>query len=309
MGQLRYDDRVAVITGGGRGLGRSYALQLASRGAKVLVNDTGGGIAGEDAVENPAADVVAEIEAAGGEAAACTETVTTPAGGKAIVEAALDHFGRVDILIHNAGIMRTQMLRDISQEDFNDVVRVHGAGAFNVVRPAFPHMCDAGYGRIVLTSSICGVYGCPGNVNYAMAKTAMIGLNNIAALEGAEAGVKSNVILPAAMTRMAGEWDNDDFPPMTSEQVAPAVAWLCHENCSISGEMLTAIGGRVAKVFVSETRGVYQPAWTIEDIDSRMDAILDMADPVHFPVLPEGHNEHIGYSFEMGYHSHKGAAG
>jgi NAD(P)-dependent dehydrogenase (short-subunit alcohol dehydrogenase family) len=205
--------------------------------------------------------------------------------------------------------MRTQMLRDISQEDFNDVVRVHGAGAFNVVRPAFPHMCDAGYGRIVLTSSICGVYGCPGNVNYAMAKTAMIGLNNIAALEGAEAGVKSNVILPAAMTRMAGEWDNDDFPPMTSEQVAPAVAWLCHENCSISGEMLTAIGGRVAKVFVSETRGVYQPAWTIEDIDSRMDAILDMADPVHFPVLPEGHNEHIGYSFEMGYHNHKGAAG
>jgi len=309
MGQLRYDDRVAVITGGGRGLGRSYALLLASRGARVLVNDTGGGIAGEDIAENPAAEVAAEIAAAGGEAASCTDTVTTPEGGRAIVEAALDHFGRIDILIHNAGIMRTRMLQEITQEDFDDVVRVHQAGAFNVVRPAFPHMCDAGYGRIVLTSSICGVYGCPGNVNYAMAKTAMIGLNNIAALEGAESGVKSNIILPAAMTRMAGEWDNDDFPPMTSEQVAPAVAWLCHENCTLSGEMLTAIGGRVAKVFVSETRGVYQPSWTIEDVDDKMAAILDMDDPVHFPVLPEGHNDHIGYSFQMGYHSHKGAAG
>lgn len=309
MPQLRFDDRVAVITGAGRGLGRAYALLLASRGARVVVNDTGGGISGEDIAENPAAEVVKEIEAAGGEAIACTETVSTPEGGQAIIDAALDHYGRIDILIHNAGIMRTRMLKEITQEDFDDVVSVHQSGAFNVLRPAFPVMCNAGYGRIVLTSSICGVYGCPGNVNYGVAKTGMIGLNNIAALEGAADGVKSNIILPAAMTRMAGEWDNDAFPPMTSEQVAPAVAWLCHENCSISGEMLAAIGGRVAKVFISETQGVYRPSWTIEEIDEQMDAILDRSDPLYFPILPEGHNEHIKYSFDMGYNKHQGPAG
>ena len=126
-------------------------------------------------------------------------------------------------------------------------------------------------------------------------------MSNILALEGAAEGVKSNIILPAAVTRMTGEWDTSAYPPMTTEQVAPAVAWLSHESCSISGEMIVAMAGRIAKAFVGETRGVYRPSWTVDDVAAQMDAIRNMDAPVVFPVLPEGHNEHIGYSFDMGH--------
>jgi NAD(P)-dependent dehydrogenase (short-subunit alcohol dehydrogenase family) len=301
MAELRFDNRVAVITGAARGLGRSYALLLGSKGAKVVVNDPGGGVHGEKGDASPAEKVVQEIKAAGGEAVACIESLATPKGGAAIIKAATDRYGRIDILIHSAGITRTASVKEMTQEDFDAVVNVHQTGAFHVVRPAFPLMCKAGYGRIVLTSSICGVYGCYGNVNYGTAKTGLIGLSNILALEGAAEGVKSNIILPAAVTRMTGEWDTSAYPPMTTEQVAPAVAWLSHESCSISGEMIVAMAGRIAKAFVGETRGVYRPSWTVDDVAAQMDAIRNMDAPVVFPVLPEGHNEHIGYSFDMGH--------
>src|SRR6201999_3754003 len=195
---LRYDGRVAVITGAGRGLGRAYALLLASRGAKVVVNDNGAALTGAGADDGPAQQVVAEIEAAGGDAVACTESVATAAGGQAIVQAALDRFGRIDILVHNAGNVRRGSLKEMSYQDFDAVIDVHLRGAFHVVRPAFPVMCDARYGRIVLTSSIGGLYGNHDVAGYATAKAGLIGLSNVAGLEGASEGGLCNVIVPSA---------------------------------------------------------------------------------------------------------------
>jgi NAD(P)-dependent dehydrogenase (short-subunit alcohol dehydrogenase family) len=299
MAESRFDERVAVVTGGGRGLGRSYALLLASRGAKVVVNDLGGSLTGDGVNDGPAHDVVREIIDAGGEAVANVDSVATPEGGKAIIDAALQHFGRIDILVHNAGNVRRGSLRDISYEDFDAVIDVHLRGAFHVVRPAFPVMCDAGYGRIVLTSSIGGLYGNHDVVNYAVAKSGVIGLSNVAAIEGADHGVQSNVIVPAAVTRMAEGIDTSAYPPMGPELVAPAVAWLAHESCSVTGEMFIALAGRVACAVIAETPGVYRPSWSIEEVGEHLDAIRDDSDPVVFPVVPDGHNNHIRYSFQM----------
>ncbi|MCB2079937.1 MAG: SDR family NAD(P)-dependent oxidoreductase [Novosphingobium sp.] len=297
MAEMRFDGRVAVITGGGRGLGRSYAELLASKGAKVVVNDVGGAIRGDGPDSKVAQEVVGAIRAAGGEAIASTDSVATPEGGQAIIQSALDEWGRIDILIHNAGNVRYGTIRDISYEDFKSVIDVHLMGAFHVVKAAFPHMCDANYGRIVLTSSIGGIYGNNRCVNYGMAKSAMIGLNNVAALEGEEFNVKSNVIVPSAVTRMAEGLDISQYPPMGPELVAPTVAWLCHEDCTVSGEMIAAIGGRVARCFIAETKGVYQPEWTIEDVAAASSAFHDKSEVLDFGL--HGHVDHIGYSFAM----------
>jgi len=296
---LRFDDRVAVITGAGRGLGRSYALLLASRGAKVVVNDPGASLKGEGVNAGPAHEVVREIKDAGGEAIACTDSVATPAGGKAIIDAALDRYGRIDILIHNAGIVRRASLKEITYEDFELVLDVHLRGAFHVVRPAFPVMCKAGYGRIVLTSSINGLYGNRNVVNYCVAKAGIIGLSNVVALEGAAEGVKSNVILPGAVTRMAEGLDTSAYPPMEPELVAPVVGWLSHESCSITGEMLSSMAGRAARAYVAESRGVYRPQWTIEQVVESIDTIRSTDSPVIFAPVPAGQIDHIRYSFGM----------
>jgi NAD(P)-dependent dehydrogenase (short-subunit alcohol dehydrogenase family) len=303
MADLRFDDRVAVVTGGGRGLGRSYAMLLASQGAKVVVNDPGGSLAGDEQDSAAADDVVREITAAGGQAVASTDSVATPAGGKAIVDTARDAYGRLDILIHNAGIVRPASLKEMSYDDFEAVLDVHLRGAFHVVRPAFPVMCDAGYGRIVLTSSIGGLYGNHNVANYAVAKAGVIGLSNVAAMEGAAEGVKSNVIVPAAVTRMAAGIDTSAYPPMGPELVAPAVGWLAHETCSITGEVLIALAGRIATAIVAETPGVYRPSWSIADVGEHMTAIRDDTQPLVFPVVPDGHGDHIRYSFGLANHA------
>lgn len=306
MPELRFDNRVAVVTGAGRGLGRTYARLLAARGAKVIVNDPGGSLQGNGVDAGPAEEVVREIKSAGGEAVACTASVATPEGGQAIIQAALDHFGRIDILIHNAGNVRRGSLKELTQADFDAVLDVHLRGAFHVVRPAFPLMCKAAYGRIVLTSSIGGLYGNHGVVNYGVAKAGLIGLSNVVALEGAEEGVKCNVIVPGAVTRMAEGLDTSAYPPMQPELVAPVVGWLAHESCSITGEMLIAIAGRVARAFIAESPGVYRPAWTIEEVGAQIDVIRgSAATPVVFPVVPTGHTDHILYSFALA----KGASG
>lgn len=296
---LRFDDRVAVITGGGRGLGREYALLLAARGAKVVINDVGGTLTGDGADAGPASTVVGEIAAAGGQAVACTESVATAEGGQAIVDTALREYGRVDILIHNAGNVRRAPLAEMSYEDFDAVVDVHLRGAFHVVRPAFSHMLAAGYGRIVLTSSIGGLYGNHDVANYGVAKAGIIGLSNVAALEGAAANVACNVIVPAAVTRMADGLDTSAYPPMGAELVAPTVGWLAHETCSVTGEIMVALAGRVARAYIAETRGVYRPAWTIEDVAQNLAEIRDTAHQIVFPVVPDGHADHIRYSFGM----------
>ena len=303
MADLRFDGRVAVVTGGGRGLGRSYALLLASRGAKVVVNDPGGSLDGEGVDSGPAECVVSEITAAGGQAVACTESVSTPEGGDSIVRTALEHYGRLDILIHNAGNVRRGSLKEMSYEDFDAVLDVHLRGAFNVVRPAFPVMCQAGYGRIVLTSSIGGLYGNRDVANYAAAKAGVIGLSNVAAIEGADDGVTCNVIVPAAVTRMADGIDTSAYPPMDPDLVAPVVGWLAHESCSVSGEMFIALAGRVARAVIAESPGVCRSSWTIEDVGSNLDAIRKVEAPLVFPVVPDGHDQHIRYSFELAHRS------
>ncbi|MCK0092507.1 SDR family NAD(P)-dependent oxidoreductase [Rhodococcus sp. HNM0563] len=295
---LRFDDRVAVVTGAGRGLGRDYALLLASLGAKVVVNDSGAAINGENLDAGPAEDVVREIRAAGGEAVACVESVATADGGEAIIQAARDNYGRIDILIHNAGNNRYASLTEMSYEDFDAVLDVHLRGAFHVVRPAFPLMCEAGYGRIVLTSSIGGIYGNANVANYAASKAGMIGLSNVAAIEGAEHGVRSNVIIPAALTRLAEGLDTSAYPPMGPELAAPVVGWLAHESCSVTGEMFAAIAGRVAKVYIAETPGVYRPSWSIDEVAENIDVIRDTSDPWILPAV-SGHVDHITRSFAI----------
>jgi NAD(P)-dependent dehydrogenase (short-subunit alcohol dehydrogenase family) len=299
---LRFDGRVAVVTGGGRGLGREYALLLAERGARVVVNDIGGTLTGEGSDADPAHQVVAEIRSAGGDAVASTDSVATAAGGESVIATALDHYGRIDVLVHNAGNVRRGSLKEMSYEDFDAVLDVHLRGAFHVVRPAFPIMCAAGYGRIVLTSSIGGLYGNHGVANYAAAKAGIIGLTNVVALEGAAEGVVCNAIIPGAVTRMAQGLDTSAYPPMDPALVAPSVGWLAHEVCNITGELLIAIAGRVARAFIAETPGVHRPSWSIEDVGANIDAIRDHTSPLMFPVVPDGHNDHIRLSFGMAAH-------
>lgn len=169
--------------------------------------------------------------------------------------------------------------------------------SFYLVKAVHPLMCDRGYGRIVLTSSIGGAYGNARCVNYAMAKSGMIGLNTVAAIEGEARNVTSNIILPSAVTRLADGLDTSKYPPLSPELVSPAVAWLAHERCSVTGEMIAAIGGRLARAFVAETKGIYRPDWTIEDVDSAMGQVRDKAEVLDFGL--HGHAEHIAYSFEM----------
>jgi NAD(P)-dependent dehydrogenase (short-subunit alcohol dehydrogenase family) len=297
MSELDFAGRVAVVTGAGRGLGRAYALLLAARGAAVVVNDSGGSLTGDGSDAGPAAEVAADIVAAGGVAVASTASVATADGGAAIIDTALERFGRVDVLIHNAGNVRRAPLAEMSYEDFDAVLDVHLRGAFHVVRPAFPVMLEREYGRIVLTSSIGGLYGNHDVANYGVAKAGIIGLSNVAALEGAPANVRCNVVVPAAVTRMAEGIDTTAYPPMGPELVAPAVGWLSHESCSVSGEIFVALAGRVARAVIAESPGVYRPSWSIEEVGESIEQIRDLSEPVIFPPVPSGHADHIRYSF------------
>jgi len=299
MSELRFDGRVAVITGGGRGLGRAHALLLASRGARIVVNDPGVSMAGDPTEEGPADALVAEIAGLGGEAVASTDSVATPEGAQAIVATALDTFGKVDILIHSAGNVRRGKLTELSYEDFDAVLNVHLRGAYNMVRECFPHMMAQQFGRIVLTSSINGLYGKSDNVNYAICKSGMMGLSNTAAIEGQNDNVRSNLIVPAAVTRMSEGIDTSKFPPMTPEQVAPMVAYLCHESCSKTGEMYAAMGGRLARAWIAENAGIYRADWTLEDVAAEIETIRTGGAQLAFPPVPDGQLDHLMHGFGM----------
>jgi NAD(P)-dependent dehydrogenase (short-subunit alcohol dehydrogenase family) len=305
MAELRFDNRVAVITGGGRGLGRAYAELLAAHGAKVVVNDLGVNMVGDDIGEQPADETVRAIREAGGEAVANKDSVATAKGGKAIIDTALDAYGRVDILIHNAGNVRRGTLLEMSHEDFRSIIDVHLIGGFNILKPAYAAMAAQKYGRIVMTTSIGGLYGNYEVSNYSAAKAGLIGLSHAAALEGAALGIKSNCIVPSAVTRMSEGIDISQFPPLGPEFVAPAVGWLAHESCTASGELLIALGGRIAKAYLSETRGVVLPGWSMADVGARMAGIGDRADSMTFDIMPDqpggphGFMKHLGTSFEM----------
>ncbi len=276
MAELGYDGKVAIITGAGGGLGREHALLLASRGALVVVNDLGGSVDGSGGSAGPAQKVVDEIKALGGEAVADTNSVATPEGGEAIVQTAIDTFGRVDIVINNAGILRDKAFHNMTPDLMNPVFDVHLKGAFHVTRPAFARMREQGYGRIVSTSSAAGVFGNFGQTNYGAAKMGLVGFTRVLAVEGAKYNIKANAIAPLALTRMTedimGPGLKDKLDP---KFVAPIVAWLAHEDCPVSGEVYSVGGGRVARVFIAETQGYYDPELSLESVRDHFDQIRD----------------------------------
>jgi NAD(P)-dependent dehydrogenase (short-subunit alcohol dehydrogenase family) len=270
-----FHGRVAVVSGAGRGIGRAYALLLASRGAAVVINDLGGSIQGIGADGAIASTVVAEIEAAGGVALADEHDVASPEGAEALIAAALERFGRLDVLINNAGIIKWGGLPDVDAETLQRHLAVHVLGSFNTTRAAWPAMVEQGYGRIVMTTS-SGVFGLPKNLSYATAKGGVIGLTRSIATMSEPHGIKVNLIAPAAMTRMAGpDPDPDDTSsPMAPGQVAPLVAFLAHEACPVNGELFAAGAGRFARIFLASTPGYVAEEATIEDVAEHWDEIV-----------------------------------
>jgi NAD(P)-dependent dehydrogenase (short-subunit alcohol dehydrogenase family) len=275
MSELRFDGRVAIVTGAGGGLGRGYAHLLAARGAQVVVNDSGGSVNGEGTSSLPAETVAKEIAERGGVAVAETSSVASSEGGAAIVAKALESFGRLDIVVSNAGILRDKAFHNMTAEMFDAVYAVHLRGAFNVLQPAFVHMRKQGHGRIVVATSSAGTYGNFGQVNYSAMKMALVGLAKTISIEGARFDVKANAIAPTALTRMTEGLVGDLGAELGPERVAPAVAWLCHESCSLAGEVLVSAAGRVARTFVAETKGYYDPSLTLEGVAEHMPQILE----------------------------------
>lgn len=295
---LRFDEQVAVITGAGGGLGKQYALLLASRGARVVVNDIGGTVTGHGSNVESASAAAAKIRQLGGEAVADANSVTSPEGGKAIIDTALRTWGRVDIVINNAGIVRDAPFGEMTADRLEPLLDVHLRGAFHVTRPAWNVMRQQRYGRILNTCSAAGILGAEGMSNYGAAKTGLIGFTRVLAAEGAGQNIKVNAIAPIAYTRMlshsvegatgrqAGESDAaaqavlDDrvgqyLQKLDPALVAPVAAFLTHRNCPVSGEIYTVGAGHVARFFIGRTMGFYSPGLSIEDVRDHIQEIRD----------------------------------
>ena len=278
MSEIRFDDRVAIITGAGGGLGRTYALEIAKRGGKVVVNDLGGSMDGSGGSSSMADETVKTINEAGGTAVANYDSVSTPEGGRAIVQTALDHFGRVDAVINNAGILRDKSFLKLEPGDLEIVLDVHLKGAFFVSQPAFQAMKDQGYGRIVMTASAAGIFGNFGQSNYGAAKMGLVGLSNVLAVEGAKSNIQSNVIAPIAMTRMTKDILGGMDLPLDPECVTPLVVYLCSEECEITHEIYSVGAGRFARVFVGLCPGWVSkddPKVSAEEVRDHMQQIRD----------------------------------
>lgn len=277
MSDISFDGRVAVVTGAGGGLGRTYALQLASRGAAVVVNDLGGSVAGEGGDHTAAQQVVDEIKAKGGDAVPNFDSVSTPEGGASIVRTAVEAFGKVDIVINNAGFLRDKSFLKLTWDDLDAVLGVHLKAAFYVSQPAFAIMKENGYGRFVFTASNA-TFGNFGQTNYSAAKMGLVGLSNTIAVEGARAGILSNVIMPVAKTRMTEELLGDFANYLAPEFVTPMVTYLVSEANTTTHGAFSAAGGRYASVFWGLAQGWFagqgaQPS--AEDIQAHFDQITD----------------------------------
>jgi NAD(P)-dependent dehydrogenase (short-subunit alcohol dehydrogenase family) len=284
MAQVELEGRVAIVTGAGGGLGRSHALSLAARGAKVVVNDLGGSRDGSGAGSEMADAVVAEIVAGGGEAVANYDSVATPEGGRAVVQSALDAFGRIDIVVNNAGILRDVSFQKLEPAALDLVLKVHLYGGFNVAHAAWTPMKDQGYGRIISTSSGSGLYGNFGQSNYAAAKLGLVGLTRTLAIEGAKYGITANAIAPIAHSRMT-----EDIMPaamlerLQPEHVSPLVVFLASETCKDTGHIYSVGGGYIARVAIVEGPGTaFEGVPTPDDIADRWADInrLPLADGV-----------------------------
>ena len=275
MSELGYDGKVVIITGAGGGLGRQHALLMASRGALVVINDLGGAVDGSGSDKGAAERVVDEIKALGGEAAADTNSVATPEGGKAIVQTAVDAFGKVDVVINNAGILRDKAFGNMEPELLDPVIDVHLKGAFNVTRAAWAIMKEQGYGRIVSTSSAAGIFGNFGQTNYGAAKMGLVGFTRVLAVEGAKYNIKANAIAPLALTRMTENLMGGLGDKLDPALVSPLVAFLAHEDCPVSGQTFSVGGGRVAHVFIGETQGYHNANLSMEDVRDNWGTITD----------------------------------
>ncbi|NKI15989.1 SDR family NAD(P)-dependent oxidoreductase [Spongiibacter sp. KMU-166] len=289
MTSIRFDQQVAVVTGAGGGLGRTYALELAARGAAVVVNDLGGNISGDGAGTSMADSVVAEILAAGGKAVANYDSVADSKGADAIIQTALDKFGRVDIVINNAGNLRNAYIDKLSDDDIDSLHSVHLKGSLYVSRAAFHHMKQQGYGRILFTSSAAGVFGNPEQAAYAAAKAGMVGLTNVFGIEGEAHGIKTNTLLPMAASRMAEKMDpaqlqqfaelNATFGnALTPDYITPLVVYLVSRECEANKSIYSAVAGRFAKVVIGLTKGWLGPRdapASVEDVAAHFADIED----------------------------------
>jgi NAD(P)-dependent dehydrogenase (short-subunit alcohol dehydrogenase family) len=289
---ITFDGRVAVITGAGGGLGKEYALELARRGARVVVNDLGGAVDGSGSSRAAADVVVDEIREAGGEAVANYDSVSTRHGGKAIVDTALDSFGTVDIVINNAGILRDKSFANMSLDEVEAVLEVHLMGAFHVSHPAFKVMKTQGYGRLVHTSSASGLFGNFGQTNYGAAKAGLVGLSNVLAIEGAKYNIKSNAVAPTARTRMT-EGILGPFAEMFDpKQVMPMVVYLCSEQNELTHEVFSVGGGRYARVFIGTNTGWFagqNVVPSVEELSEHLDEVRDISEY----VVPGNNNDEL----------------
>jgi NAD(P)-dependent dehydrogenase (short-subunit alcohol dehydrogenase family) len=285
MDTVTFDGRVAIVTGAGGGLGRTYSLELARRGARVVVNDFGGAVDGTGGADTAADRVVAEILGAGGEAVANHASVASIEGGESIVADAMEAFGSVDIVVNNAGILRDKSFANMTFEEVRAVVDVHLMGAFHVSRPAFKAMKERGYGRFVFTSSNSGLLGNFGQANYAAAKMGLVGLSNVIAIEGAKYNICSNAIAPVARTRMTEDLLGPLAEMVDAAQVTPLVVFLCSDAHTHTHEIFTVGGGRYGRFAVAVNEGWFAGRGvvpTVEEVAAHLDEIRDLSDPQVF---------------------------
>jgi len=279
---IRLDEKVVIVTGAGGGLGRAHALLFARHGAHVVVNDLGGCTHGEGASASAADRVVAEIREAGGTAVASHDSVTD---GERIVQQALDTFGRVDVLVNNAGILRDKTFHKMEDSDWDQVYRVHVEGAYKLTRAAWPHLREQNAGRVIFTSSTSGIYGNFGQANYGMAKLGLYGLTRTLALEGRKHGILVNAIAPTGGTRMTeGLIPPQVFEQLKPELISPLVVYLGSDRCQDTGGLYEVGGGWVGKVRWERSLGVgFDPrqGMSVEDIAASWDAIGDFEGAVH----------------------------
>jgi len=303
MAERRFDDRVAIVTGAGGGLGRQHALTLAERGCKVVVNDLGGSAHGDGKSSSAADKVVEEIRAMGGKAVANYDSVEN---GESIVQTALDNFGTVDIVVNNAGILRDVSFAKMSKQDWDLVLKVHLEGSMSVTHAAWPIMREKGYGRIIMTTSAAGLYGNFGQANYCAAKLGLAGLANCLAEEGRSKNIHVNTIAPIAASRLT----ETIMPPnllenLKPEAVSPLVAWLCHEDCEETKGIFEVGAGYISKLRWERTQGNNFPlgkAFSVDDVARRWDKITDFTDADHpsnvnesfSPILDNINNPSLG---------------
>ena len=282
MSQVSFENRTVIVTGAGNGLGKAYALELGSRGARVVVNDLGGAVDGSGSGNTPADEVVNEIIANGGEAVANYDSVATKEGGASIVQTAIDNFGTVDAVVNNAGILRDKSFAKMEEEDLNAIIDVHLKGTFFVCQPAFIQMKEQGYGRFVNVSSPSGLFGNFGQLNYGAAKMGIVGLTNVLAIEGAKYNIKANVIAPNAATRMTEELFGEDMSKLlTVDNITPLVVYLASEQCEVTHEIFSAGGGRFARIGISTDVGYFNASAKAEDIFANIGEIRNLSNPIY----------------------------